>query len=153
MKILMALLLTLLLATSGIASNFWYGGAKYDSEDKWTLHGGRALQLSGGLYSLPGVELDLIEGVIAFKTVGIDFVYLWHVKGELWAGPVASPGVDWETNPPGNPISYITGAAGAVVCYNFEQWGISAAGRYKAGMDSFDDGWQVWGGLILAIGD
>lgn len=159
MKKLMILALVLGLATTTMAdpepinNGFWYGGGKYDSENGWTVHGGRALHVSGGLYSLPGVEIDFIEGVIGFRTVGVDFIYLWPIQKGFYGGLVAAPAVDWEESPPGDPLAYVTGAAGVVGGWNSGKWGVGGAARYKVGSNGFADGWQVWGGLALAVGD
>lgn len=87
-----------------------------------------------------------------YGSISTEAAYLFTPAARLYVGPLAGPNVDWVgQSAVADPITYLTGAAGAVVGYNFSgNWGAWGYGKYNfsfAGDTKYQAGYLVGVGL------
>lgn len=122
-------------------------GGAYDSPDRAFIGSvGGGTKLTGGLWTLGHAKFGdngALEGEVAY--------FVSPYKG-LSIGLIAGPGADWIAQQAGmTPISYLTGAGGALLGYNWTKLGIYAGGKYKVTYKdntAYPAGWRV--GVWLA---
>ncbi len=105
--------------------------------------------ISGSLYLFQYVDAGYTG------TWSSEIAYVFKPLDKLYVGPIAGPNVDWGSTADkgASPLTYLTGAAGALVGYELLSWGGAwGYGKYKFALEeaaTYRDGYAFGGGLFV----
>jgi hypothetical protein len=138
--IVLLLLAALPVAAQEVTKTAVFGGGTYNSLEKAFSssigYGGKVGPVWVLAHGKVGQAETSFEGEVAY--------FLTIYKG-LNCALLAGPNTDWvsQVDPDVSPLSYISGAGGGLIGWQWEKIGLWAGGKYKIGPNSFPDGWRV----------
>ena len=143
---ILALALPVAQAQETQPTGYFIVGGQYDNDEGLSFDIGGGKSLAQDVYGLAQVCVG--------DEASLDPALAWFlVNKPKWKFAVlAGPGASWVGA--NDPLTYITGAGGAVAGYMPKSIGIFASARWKFDFDGseyYRDGWRLWGGVAVKL--
>jgi len=138
-------------------NNVVYSVAQYDN----TFYGsvGTGQKVKGNIWSFESIKFGKVDGTIQQTSTETALAYIIKspvITDHIFIGPILGPNVDWldQTNDGESAAAYITGAAGVIAGYLFDN-GIGFTGfckrRFSFEKNAFDNTYVAGGGVIYTF--
>lgn len=126
LTIILAVLLLMTVCPNISAEGMMFGGVRLQ---------GDALAVTYGIGTPITSRIMLVESVDAGQTGNwaSDIMATWHVWKGFHVGVLGGPEVEWGNgeDTDESPLTYLVGAAGGIISYDFGILGLSVAGKYR----------------------